>query len=109
MTRFGIALLVIAAATQSPKPLPSAMPSPASARDGGIVQGRIVSIDYFERRMELRERRNRMVDVYILPSTSIQGKANDYHSIADLRKGETVDVLTSVEGRRTNAEIIKIR
>lgn len=108
MTRPGIAVLLLAAATQTPKPLPSVMPSPASAHDGGIVHGRILSIDYFARRMEVRARRNRLVDVYILPSTSIQGKASGYHSIADLKKGETVDVLTSVEGHRTNAEIIKI-
>ncbi|MGH7660569.1 MAG: hypothetical protein ACRENA_06600 [Vulcanimicrobiaceae bacterium] len=109
MVRSGIlALLIIAAASQTPKPLPSPVPSPASAHDGGIVHGSIVSIDYFERRMEVRARRNQLVDMYILPSTSIQGKAGGYHSIADLKKGETVDVLTSIEGRRTNAEIIKL-
>jgi hypothetical protein len=109
VVRSGIlSLLVLAAASQSPRPLPSPVPSPSGARDGGVVHGSIVFIDYFERRMEVRARRNRVVDVYILPSTSIQGKAAGYHSIADLKKGETVDVLTSIEGRRTNAEIIKI-
>ena len=105
MVRSGIfALLIIAAGSPSPKP----SPSPVGARDGGIVHGRIVSIDYFARRMEVRARRNQLVDVYILPSTSIQGKTDGYHSIVDLKKGETVDVLTSIVGRRTNAEIIKI-
>jgi hypothetical protein len=94
---------MIAAASPSPKPSNS-----PGAHDGGVLHGQIVSIDYFERRMEVRARRNRLVDVHILPSTSIQGKADGYHSIADLKKGETVDVLTSVEGRRTNAEIIKL-
>jgi hypothetical protein len=103
-----LSILMIAAASPSPKPLPSAKASPSLAHDGGVVHGSIVSIDYFERRMELRARRNRLVDVHILPSTSIQGKASGYHSIADLKKGETVDVLTSVVGHRTNAEIIKI-
>ena len=103
-----LSILMIAAASPSPKPLPSAKASPPRAHDGGVVHGSIVSIDYFDRRMELRARRNRLVDVHILPSTSIQAKASGYHSIADLKKGETVDVLTSIVGGRTNAEIIKI-
>lgn len=99
---------MIAAASPGPKQLPSPVPSSTGARDGGVLHGQIVSIDYFDRRMEVRARRNQLVDVYILPSTSIQGKASGYHSIVDLKKGETVDVLTSIAGRRTNAEIIKL-
>jgi len=42
-----------------------------------------------------------------LPSTNIVGK-NGYHTIADLKKGEHVEVYTSVRGARTDAEIIKL-
>lgn len=82
---------------------------PPVPHDGGMLHGPILRIDYIEGRMVMRDRRKKNVDVYILPSTSIQGPASGYHTIADLKRGAIIDVLTSVEGRRTNAEIIKIR
>lgn len=81
---------------------------PSTAHNGGILHGKIVRIDYIEGRMVLLSRRNHKVNVQILPSTNIQGRASGYHTIADLKKGATIDVLTSIEGRRTNAEIITI-
>lgn len=94
-----VAVSLLAAATNAQSESP---------RAGAMLRGRIVAIDYIEGRMQLRERRNHVVDVYILPSTNIQGKATGYRTIADLKKGETVDVMTSVDHGRTNAEIIKL-
>jgi hypothetical protein len=57
----------------------------------------------------LRADRSRTMEVYVLPSTNIQGKSNGYYTIADLKKGSSVDVFTSVMGTRTNAQIIKLK
>ena len=72
-----------------------------------VLTGRIVSVDYLREKMLLAESRTRTATVYILPSTNIVGK-NGYHTIADLKKGEHVEVYTSVRGARTDAEIIKL-
>lgn len=73
-----------------------------------VLTGKILSIDYLHEKMLLREPRNRTVNVYILPSTNIEGKHDGYHTIADLKKGANVEIYTSVRGTRTDAEIIKL-
>jgi len=111
-----LAAIALTGASESPKPRPapaahaqgSSTTIGTGPRDGGVLHGKIVRIDYFDRRMQVLAQRKRVVEVYILPSTTIQGKAAGYHTIADLKKGTVVDVMTSVEGGRTNAEIITL-
>ncbi|HTX03827.1 MAG TPA: hypothetical protein VMD07_09125 [Candidatus Acidoferrales bacterium] len=73
-----------------------------------VLTGKIVGIDYLREKMLLAQPRKRTVNVYILPSTTIQSKNDGYHSIADLKKGAHVEIYTSVRGTRTDAEIIKL-
>ena len=107
-----LAVCAVASATAAPNsgapPPISAFESVDHAHDGGIVTGRIVTVDYVRGIMNLREA-HRTVDVYVLPSTNIQGKKNDYYTIADLKRGENVEVFTSVKGTRTSAQIIKLK
>ena len=77
------------------------------SRDGGIVAGRILGVDYVRGIMSLHAARGN-VDVYVLPSTNILGKSG-YNTIADLKKGSSVEIFTSVVGTRTNAQIIKLK
>jgi len=106
----GLATLANAGATTPPPPTSKAFePAPAHARDGGVLSGKIVGIDYVRGWMSVRAPHNRMVDVYVMPSTNIQGRTSGYYTIADLKRGENVEVFTSVIGSRTNAQIIKLK
>jgi hypothetical protein len=103
-----LAPAIAAAATNAPAvPVPAFEPAD-KAHDGGVLAGKIVGIDYVRGIMNLRDGR-RTHDVYVLPSTNIQGKQNAYYTIADLKRGENVEVFTSVNGTRTNAQIIKLK
>ena len=108
-------VLAVALAADAATSLPVA-PTRASfeasadrAHDGGIISGTVVGIDYVRGIMSLRADRSRTMEVYVLPSTNIQGKSNGYYTIADLKKGSSVEVFTSVMGTRTNAQIIKLK
>ena len=74
-----------------------------------MVLGKIIGIDYVREKMLLREPRNKTVNVDILPSSYIVGKRDVYCTIADLKRGANVEILTSVRGTRTDAEIIKLK
>lgn len=89
--------------------LATTLPVQAETTHSGIVHGTIVRVDYLREKMLLREARKKVVYVYILPSTNIQGKHDGYCTIADLKRGANVEVFTSVRGTRTNAEVIKLR
>jgi hypothetical protein len=113
---FILPLLVLAIAatsaphkTAAPRVKTDARALAAASRTGTVLRGSVVRIDYIRGRMLVREQRKRTVDVYILPSTNIEGKNNGYHTIADLKKGTHVEILTSVRGTHTDAEIIKLR
>lgn len=82
---------------------------PDRARDGGVLAGTITAIDYVRGIMSMRADKRGAMDVYVLPSTNIQGKSNGYFTISDLKKGSSVEVFTSVVGTRTNAQIIKLK
>ena len=108
---FVLAGAVSAAASPTASPLMPAAPAavPEHAHDGGVVTGTVVGIDYVRGLMSLKADKKGTLDVYVLPSTNIQGKPNGYYTIADLKKGANVQVFTSIVGSRTNAEIIKIK
>jgi hypothetical protein len=108
-----VLMVLLPAAARSATP--STLPVPASgsvsvehARDGGVIAGKIVSVDYVRGMMSLRDA-NRTIDVFVLPSTNIQSKQNGYSTISDLKKGASVEIFTSVVGTRTNAQIIKLK
>ena len=104
-----LAFVVPAAAQTGPSLAPPFhAPAVDRARDGGVISGRILDVDYQRGLMSLRSGRS-TVDVYVLPTTNIQSKTSSYHTIADLKKGQDVQVFTSILGSRTNAQIIRLK
>lgn len=87
----------------------AALVAPDRAHDGGVVAGTVTGIDYVRGIMSMRADKRGPMDVYVLPSTNIQGKSSGYFTITDLKKGSNVEVFTSVVGTRTNAQIIKLK
>jgi hypothetical protein len=119
MKLLAAALLVVLTGASLPAVAATSLPSvPSSmkasfaagdhARDGGVLSGKVVGVDYVRGVMSLRTD-NHTTDVYVLPSTSIQGKTSGYYTISDLKKGTSVEVFTSIAGSRTNAQIIKLK
>ena len=52
----------------------------------------------------------RRMDVTVLPSTTIQSSTNNaFHSIADIVKGQRIQVVMSQRGNNFIAEIIHLR
>ena len=50
-----------------------------------------------------------LMDVVVLPSTSIQASENGFHTIADIVRGERVHVFLSQRGDHFFAEIINLK
>ncbi len=74
----------------------------------GIVAGQVTSVDYQRGLLGVMSGGHR-VDVTVLPSTSIQGKGNGYHSIAEISRGAQVEIFTSVSEGKITAQIIRLR
>ena len=86
---------------------PSPAPSEPRARDGGLIEGRVVAVDY-GRSVIVVDARGRHISVNVMPSTSIQARDSAYHSISDLKAGERVQILSSFAGGAYIAQIIRI-
>jgi hypothetical protein len=107
---FGLALLplpAIAAAT----PAPSASPSAASTgvKDGGMITGKVTTVDYQRNVFGVDAGNRGRIDVWVMPSTSIQGKDSEYHTFTDLSRGMRVQILSSISDGKYVAQIIRIR
>jgi hypothetical protein len=132
MSRFSIALppLLIAAvsfgvsiASASPRPesvraeLAATTATPASeenatpgvrARYAGVIDGVVAAVDYRSGTMSV-QMPNHRIDIVVLPSTTIQSSTNTFHTIADIVKGQRVQVFMSQRGNSYVAEIIHLR
>jgi hypothetical protein len=64
------------------------------ARNAGILEGRVVAVDRAHGVMTVQSGRGRY-DVMVLPSTNIQGHDGDFHTIADLYRGQLVRIFMS--------------
>jgi len=100
------------AAVAAPTTLSTASPADdaAPAKDAGSIEGHVASIDYDTGRMTVdvsRGRSKRTYDVMVVPGTNIQG-AKTFHTIADLKKGEHVQVLMSQHGSTYTAQSIRL-
>jgi hypothetical protein len=97
---------VPAAPRDSPTPGPagSASPAPDHPRDGGIISGKITSVN-FQRNIIGVNR----TEISVMPSTQIQGSDPGYHAITDLRLGMSVEVYTSQVAGKYIAQIITLR
>jgi hypothetical protein len=101
----GIALMPLVAVA-APSPGPSA--PVAGARDGGEIAGVIDSVDYQRNAVGVRTHKG-VLDVNVMPSTSIQASDSAYHSITDLKPGLRVSIMSSVSNGKYVAQIIRIR
>jgi len=77
------------------------------AKAAGTIEGQVVAIDYGGSTMSV-ESGGKTIDVTILPSTNIEGGGNDFHSIADIKKGQKLRVLLSKRGSMYSAQIITL-
>lgn len=96
------AVPVLAAAKDTPAPVVSA--AMEHAHDGGIIAGKITSVDY--RRNIITVNRT---GIMVMPSTQIQGNDPSYHAITDLKPGMAVEVYTSLIAGKYIAQIITLR
>ena len=103
-----IGVLSLTPAVGGPKdtPTPSAAPSPAAehARDGGIIAGKLTSVD-FQRNFIVVNK----TAISVMPSTQIQGSNPGYHAFTDLKPGMAVEVYTSQVSGKFIAQIITLR
>jgi len=105
--RTSFARIDLQAATESPDP--DANPSPAvKARYAGVVEGIVAAVDYRVGMISIQMPGRRM-DVTVLPSTTIQSSTNTFHTIADIVKGQRIQVVMSQRGNNFIAEIIHLR
>jgi len=78
------------------------------ARDAGSVEGRVLFVDRVHGRMLLGSPRGQ-IDIMVLPSTTIVERGGEYHSIADIRRGQQVQVFLSRRAGAYFAQIIRLR
>jgi len=78
------------------------------ARNAGSIDGVVTAIDYQAGTMTVAAG-VRKVDVTIQSGTTIQGPANGFRTIADIKKGARVRVLMSERGKSFTAQIITLR
>jgi hypothetical protein len=101
-------LLVPAGALARPpdSPAPSASMSPAveHPRDGGIIAGKLTSVDFQRNLIAVNK-----TEITVLPSTQIQGSDPGYHAFTDLKPGMSVHVYTSQVAGRYIAQIITLK
>jgi hypothetical protein len=95
---------VSAAPKDTPAPEATGAPAAEHAHDGGIIAGRISSIDY-QRNVIIVNK----TDITIMPSTQIQGSDPGYRTITDLKPGLAVRVYTSQVAGRYIAQIITLK
>lgn len=79
------------------------------ARNAGVINGRVVSIDYRTGIAEVATRKRGRFEVQILPSTVIEGPTSGFHTITDIVKGSRIRVFLSQRGSSFNAQIVRLK
>ncbi len=100
----GAPAAVVAAPKDTPAPGVSPAPVADHPRDGGIIAGKITSVDFVRNLIAVNK-----TEITVMPSTQIQGSDPGYHSITDLRLGMSVAVYTSQIAGKYIAQIITLR
>jgi hypothetical protein len=83
--------------------------SALQARNGGVIEGEVVAVDHRAGTLSIQTANRGRIDVIVLPSTNIQDSKNKFHTIADIDRGERVDVFVSQRGPLFIAQIIHLR
>jgi len=100
---------VPAAALAAPSPAPSATATGnAAPRDGGVIEGRVTSVDYSRGVVTVESTNQGRVDVTTMPTTSVQSDDPGYHTLTDVSKGSRVRIFISKTAGKMIAQIIKL-
>ncbi len=78
------------------------------ARDAGTIRGDVVSVDYQRESIVVNVAGRGKVEIVVPPSASIQGKDDEFFTIADVKAGAHVEVYASESGGKLVAQIIKL-
>ena len=103
--------VVPAAAFAAPAPSPSVTATAvaqAPARDGGVLEGRVASVDYSRGVVTLDSTTQGRVEVATMPTTSVQSSDPGYHTLSDVSKGSKVQIFISKTAGRLVAQIIRL-
>jgi hypothetical protein len=101
----------VALAGKSPAPAATApattAPADQTAHDGGVLEGRVTSVDYSRGVISLDSNQGK-VDVSTMPSTSVQSNDPGYHTLTDVSKGSKVQIFISRTAGKLVAQIIRL-
>jgi len=103
--------VVPVAALAAPAPTPSATATAvaqAPARDGGVLEGRVASVDYTRGVVTVDSTTQGRVDVATMPTTSVQSSDPGYHTLSDVAKGSKVQIFISKTAGKLVAQIIRL-
>jgi hypothetical protein len=103
-----IGFLAVAQASAAPPPASAPPAADSRAHDAGTISGEIVSIDYQSETMVVNAGGRGKTEILVPPSASIQGKDDEFFTIADLKAGARVEVYASQTGGKLIAQIIKL-
>jgi hypothetical protein len=101
-------LLVPAAAFAAPTPAASPTAVAQSAHDGGVIEGKVASVDYQRGVVTVDSTTQGRVDVATMPTTSVQSDDPGYHTLTDVSKGSKVQIFISKTAGKLVAQIIRL-
>jgi hypothetical protein len=78
-------------------------------RAAGAIDGKVIAIDYRSGTITVHTQHRGIMEVIVLPSTSIEAQKTGFDTIADIVPGERVHVLLSRRGNNFIAQIINLR
>ncbi len=110
MLRSLLVMLVLAlgSAAQAASAQPVGTPLPAEPRNGGMIDGKVASVDYQRSVLALDAAGHGRIEVEVMPSTSVQGNGAGYRAIIDIKRGQRVQIFASIAGGKYVAQIIRI-
>ena len=79
------------------------------SRNGGVLDGEVVAVDHRAGTLSVQTQNRGRIDVIVLPSTNIQDSKNRFHTIADITRGDRIEVFVSQNGPLFIAQIIHLR
>jgi len=102
-------LSIPVAALAAPAPAPSAsVAAAAPARDGGVIEGRVSSVDYQRGVVTVDSTTQGRVDIATMPTTSVQSDDPGYHTLSDVSRGARVRIFISKAAGKVVAQIIRL-
>ncbi|HYZ16936.1 MAG TPA: hypothetical protein VE591_11065 [Candidatus Acidoferrum sp.] len=101
-------LVAQAAPTAAPPTGSPEASAQADPRDGGVIEGRVTSVDYQRGTLSVDTSKQGKMDVSVMPSTSVQSSDPGFHTLADVSKGSKVQIFISKSAGRAIAQIIRL-